>query len=94
MPFIIGATTPMAALAATAASIALPPLSSIAVPARAAIGCSAATIPYCEITMERACVRSCAIAAEAATMSVALSAIRHACMKAFPSARRTPTTSS
>ncbi len=82
MPFIIGATRPMAAFAATAASIALPPLSSIAVPARAAIGCSAATIPYCEITMERPWMRSCAIAgeADATVMSAPASAIRHACM--------------
>ena len=79
MPFIMGATRPMAALAATAASIALPPLSSMAVPARAAIGCSAATMPYCEITMERPWVRSCAVAAAAAATShAAASANRHA----------------
>ena len=65
MPFIIGATRPITALAATAASIALPPASSMAVPARAAIGCSAATMPYWEMTMERPCVRSKAASGDA-----------------------------
>jgi hypothetical protein len=41
----------------------------------------AATIPYCEITMERPWVRSCAIAAGAAAAShAAASANRHAFM--------------
>src|SRR5262245_54754001 len=62
MPFIIGATRPIAALAATAASIALPPCSRIATPARVPIGCSAATTPYCEMIIDRPCERSCAIA--------------------------------
>lgn len=81
MPFIIGATRPMAALAATAASIALPPLSRMAVPARAAIGCSAATIPYWEITMERPWVRFCAIPADAAAaINATASPKQRACM--------------
>src|SRR5215467_14283018 len=44
----------MAALAATAASMALPPCSSIWAPILDASGCSLATIPWREITIERA----------------------------------------
>src|SRR5436189_1575945 len=75
MPFIIGATSPMAALAATAASIALPPCSRIATPARVPIGCSAATTPYCEMIMDRPCERSCAIAGLVAISAPVISAI-------------------
>ncbi len=60
MPFIIGATTPIAALTAIAASTAFPPRSRILTPACAANGDSAATIPLREITIERAWDRSCA----------------------------------
>src|SRR5712691_3523714 len=60
MPSDIGATRPIMALAATAASAPVPPRSSTATPACAASGDSAATIPYREIAIERACPRSCA----------------------------------
>ncbi len=60
MPFIIGATTPIIALVAIAASTALPPDSRIRTPACAARGDSAATIPFFEITIDRICDRSCA----------------------------------
>src|SRR5262249_23872794 len=91
MPSIIGATRPIAAFAATAASMALPPRSRIAVPARAASGCSAATIPYCEITMDRACVRSSAASgavarsdADAARLAAINGINRHWPMRHFP----------
>src|SRR5438477_5151163 len=86
MPFIIGATSPMAALAAIAASMALPPRSSIATPARVPIGCSAATTPYWEITIERACERSWAriSPAEVAISAAVISAIRHVRMEMLP----------
>ena len=86
MPFIIGATRPMAALAAIAASTALPPRSSIATPARVPIGCSAASTPYCEITIERACERSWAriSLAEVAISAAVISAIRHVRMEMLP----------
>src|SRR5438046_10286996 len=45
-PFIAGSIRPIAALAAIAASTALPPRSRICTPARAASGWLAATIPY------------------------------------------------
>src|SRR5208282_662709 len=67
MPFIIGDTTPIIALVAIAASTALPPDSRIRTPACAASGDSAATIPFCEITIDRACDRSCAPARPAPT---------------------------
>src|SRR5262252_7572299 len=91
MPSIIGATRPMAAFAATAASMALPPRSRTAVPARAAIGCSAATIPYWEITMERACERSSAATGvisskdiDAARPAAISGMVRHWRMRRFP----------
>src|SRR5579871_7060090 len=91
MPSIIGATRPIAAFAATAASIALPPFSSTAVPARAAMGCSAATIPYWEITIERACDRSSALIgvvtrpdADAARLAAINVTICHWRMRRFP----------
>src|SRR5262249_7831498 len=86
-----GATSPMAAFAATAASTALPPFSRTAVPARAAIGCSAATIPNWEITMERACERSSAASGvimsqdtDIARLAAIHSIIRHWRMKDLP----------
>jgi len=86
MPFIIGATSPMAALAAIAASIALPPRSRSAVPARVPMGCSAATTPYCEMIMDRPCERSWAIAGlvEISARPPAISAIRHSRIAALP----------
>src|ERR1700730_4497852 len=62
MPFHIGATTVITACAAIAASTALPPRSRIAAPAFDANGDSEATIPVCEITIERPWPRSCAMA--------------------------------
>jgi hypothetical protein len=44
-PFIIGSVTPRAAFAAIAASTALPPCSSISMPAAAASGWLLATMP-------------------------------------------------
>ena len=46
-PFMLGSITPTAALAAIAASIALPPFSRIADPAADASVCSVAVMPYC-----------------------------------------------
>ena len=57
IPFIIGATTPITALAAIAASTACPPRASTIAPACAASGLSAATIPLVEIAIDRACQR-------------------------------------
>ena len=57
-PFIIGSMTPSAALAAMAASTALPPRARIAAPACEATAWLVATMPYCVTTLERACVRS------------------------------------
>src|SRR5664279_551100 len=54
----MGATTPIAAFAATAASTALPPCASIVAPICDASGCSVATIPCRVMTIERACDRS------------------------------------
>ena len=45
MPFAVGSTTVSAAAVATAASIALPPLSRIASPACEACGAELATMP-------------------------------------------------
>jgi hypothetical protein len=56
-PFIIGATTPMTALAAITASTACPPRASTTAPAWAASGFSAATTPRVDIVIERACQR-------------------------------------
>src|SRR6185503_1899147 len=53
MPFDCGSTSPMTALAAIAASTALPPRSSTWTPARAASGWLAATIPYFVATRDR-----------------------------------------
>ena len=53
MPSDIGATIPIIAFAAIAASTAFPPCSSISTPACAASGDSAATIPLREITIDR-----------------------------------------
>jgi hypothetical protein len=49
----MGSTTPMTALVAIAASMALPPWAKMVAPACAANGLSAATTPLREITMER-----------------------------------------
>src|SRR5260370_21022364 len=62
MPLDIGATRPIIALAATAASTAFPPRSSMCTPACAASGDSAATMPLREITIDRPWLRSCASA--------------------------------
>ena len=56
----MGATTPIAAFAATAASTALPPCASIVAPICDANGCSVATMPWRVMTIERACDRSAA----------------------------------
>src|ERR1700730_11826229 len=64
----MGSTTPMTALVATAASTALPPWASTLAPAWAANGFSADTTPLREITIERPCVRSCALACKADTI--------------------------
>jgi hypothetical protein len=45
IPLAMGATTPIAAFAATAASTALPPRANIVAPICDASGCSVATIP-------------------------------------------------
>jgi hypothetical protein len=45
MPLLIGSIRPIAALAAIAASMALPPCSRICTPAEAAIGLLVATMP-------------------------------------------------
>jgi hypothetical protein len=59
MPQLIGSTTPNTALAAMAASIADPPRASTSAPACDASVWLVATMPNLEITMERACERSC-----------------------------------
>src|SRR6185369_6647874 len=59
-PLLIGSTTPSAALAAIAASIAEPPRARICAPACEASVWLVATIPWREITMERASDLSCA----------------------------------
>src|SRR6266567_6916246 len=64
MPLAIGATTAIAALAATAASTALPPCARMVAPIWEASGCSVATMPEREMTRDRACVRSWAWAGE------------------------------
>jgi hypothetical protein len=69
MPLLIGAIRPIAAFVATAASIAFPPCSSTSAPMREARECSVATIPNWEITIERACERSCAVAESMAASS-------------------------
>src|SRR5207245_1171978 len=51
----MGCITPITALVAMAASAADPPSARIVAPACEARGCSAATIPRCETTMERPC---------------------------------------
>ena len=53
IPSHIGATTVITACVAIAASMALPPRARIAAPACDASGDSEATIPDCEITIER-----------------------------------------
>ena len=57
MPFMWGATRPMTAFAATAASAADPPRARIIAPACAASGLSAATIPCRDVTTDRPCER-------------------------------------
>src|SRR5579883_737827 len=57
MPHIIGSTTPKTRLAAIAASTADPPRASVCAPATAASVWLAATMPLCEITIDRACDR-------------------------------------
>src|SRR5713226_8994907 len=89
MPLDIGATRPIMALAATAASTAVPPRSSTATPACAARGDSAATIPYREIAIERACPRSCASSSPVVIWNPIASPAkkiiaRHACFCIFP----------
>src|SRR5271155_458162 len=72
MPFIIGSPTPLIALAVIAPSTALPPRSRTRTPACEARGDSVATIPPREITIDRACPRSCArtnVADNAATQT-------------------------
>ena len=59
MPQLIGSTTPSTALAAMAASMADPPRASTSAPACDASVWLVATMPNFEITMERACDRSC-----------------------------------
>ena len=56
----MGANTATAALAATAASMALPPWARIMAPICEASGCSVATTPWRVMTIERACERSAA----------------------------------
>ena len=53
MPLLCGSTSPITALAAIAASIALPPRSRIWTPACAASGWLAATMPYFVATFDR-----------------------------------------
>ena len=60
MPLAIGAKTPIAAFAATAASTALPPWARMVAPICDASGCSVATMPWRVMTIERACDRSAA----------------------------------
>src|SRR5271169_233503 len=60
MPFMSGSITPSTALVAIAASTAEPPRDRISAPACEACTWLLATMPYGEITMERALVRSCA----------------------------------
>jgi hypothetical protein len=55
----MGSTTPSTAFAAIAASIAEPPRASTSAPACDAGVWLVATMPNFEITMERACDRSC-----------------------------------
>src|SRR5215475_8971034 len=57
MPSDMGSTTPSTALAAMAASIALPPISKTRAPAAEASVWLVATIPNFVSTMERACQR-------------------------------------
>ena len=57
MPFDIGSTTPITALAAIAASAADPPRASTCAPACEASVWFVATIPWRVITIERACAR-------------------------------------
>ncbi len=53
MPLLIGSVTFIAALAATAASNALPPCIKIRKPAMLANGCEVATMPFFEAMTER-----------------------------------------
>src|SRR5271155_5408455 len=55
MPFTYGCTTPITALAAIAASMALPPSSRMCAPACDARNCGAATIPNLLTTIDRPC---------------------------------------
>src|ERR1035438_10420784 len=66
----MGAKTPIAAFAATAASTALPPRASIIAPICDASGCSVATMPCLVITIERVCERSAAPAGGQKTATV------------------------
>ena len=52
-PVMPGSTSPCTAQVAIAASIALPPALRIRMPASAASGCPAATIPCCATTVGR-----------------------------------------
>src|ERR1017187_4038744 len=60
MPLLSGSTTPSAALAAMAASMADPPRARICAPACEASVWLVATMPRPLMTIERACERSCA----------------------------------
>src|SRR5580698_10281396 len=60
MPFMSGSNTPSTALVAIAASTAEPPRDRISAPACEACTWLLATMPYGEITIDRAFVRSCA----------------------------------
>ena len=60
MPSFMGATSPIIALAATAASIAFPPRSRIDAATCDASTLSVATTPSCDDTIDRDCERSCA----------------------------------
>src|SRR5258706_8533944 len=75
MPSFIGATRPIIALVATAASIALPPVSRIFAPTCEARTLSLATTPDCEATIERDCERSWPQAALTITLKATAAAI-------------------
>src|SRR5690349_10164191 len=61
MPSFIGAMRPIIAFVATAASIALPPLSRMRAPTSDASTLSLATIPLVDATIDRDCDRSWAL---------------------------------
>src|SRR5579862_4542296 len=69
MPQLMGSTTPSTALAAMAASMAVPPRANTWAPACDASVWLVATIPRSEMTMDRAWLRSCASAGMASITS-------------------------